>query len=161
MRDIDNLYIAQSKENIKMPNYKKVEKILNRCEFLDLLLRMSIKKYYQKSFDGRNKVQTKANAIEIFMENDLKPIIEAGKYEFDSYRKNRVYMKSIDNVLVTNENSLIELYNDYKSNESMLTLKGLVVLLNDKMIEIKGEEILKCFVLSKMLLVVEANVDQS
>ena len=160
LRDIDTLYMNQTKELIRAPNFKKVDKALNRSEFVDLLLRISIKKYYLKIFNG-SIVQSRRAAVEIFMGNDFSPIIEAGKYEYDNYRRRRVYQVLIDNILFTNQTALIEIYDNYKSNESFLTLKGLVLLLNDKNIEINEEEILKCFVLSKMLLTVEVNIGPS
>lgn len=145
-KDLDTIFIQESRETPRKAEINK-DRTLCRYEFIDIILRMAIKKYMNKK-----EINTYNAAIDKFLENEFFPTVKSADYTYEGYRYEKIHTEMVDNVLKAHEGTLEDVMSKYsKDDGKSLSLDEVRDLLKKGNFEIIPEELLKCFSLSKML----------
>ncbi len=154
---MDRLIIQQTKETPKAGDSSGKDRTLCRFEFVEILVRMAIKKHM-----GSKGITTYNGAIDKFFDNDFLPNVASADYAYEGYRYEKVQIDAVDNVLKNNEKILREIFNKFKSpNRDYITRKELQEFVIRSKLHIIEEEVVKCFILSKMPVIDELNPGNS
>lgn len=127
---------------------------LLRFEFIELVLRMGIKKYPNESQRIEN--------LEKFLEKDIISNFEAADYDYEGYRYEKVQTQMINDLLQHWIEQIRKKFDEIKQiNAEVVTLKALTSYLKQMRVPLIDQDIIKCFALSKMLIVDELSEDIS
>lgn len=149
-KDLDQIFIQESRDTPRKLQTNK-ERTICRSEFIDIILRMAIKKYISKK-----DTNTYNAAIDKFLENDFFPNVKSAEYSYEGYRYEKIHTEMVDNVLKAHDGLLEDVMKKFSKDEGKsIHLDEVRELLKKGKFEINPEELLKCFSLSKMLVIEE------
>lgn len=149
-KDLDQIFIQESKDSPrKLENVVK-DRSLCRYEFIDILMRMALKKYMSKK-----ESNTYIGAIDKFLEQDFFPNVKSADYSYEGYRYEKIHTEPVDQVLRAHEQLLKGMMNRFANGQEAIKLEEVENLLNKGNFGINHAELLKCFSLSKMMVVDE------
>jgi len=142
------MVLEQLKNSVKNAKTGFKEKSLLRFEFVELIIRMALKKY---STEGQGK-----DKIEKFMENNILPIFQSAEYVYEGYRYEKIHTVTMNNLLQHWIEQIKRQFSELKPSETgYVTLKSVSGFLNSKKVHLIDADVLKCFALSKMLIIDE------
>jgi len=159
IRDLDKIFIEESRDSPRKSKHSNKEKSICRYEFLEILIRMALKKYISKK---DSKSLTFNDAIDRFLEQDFLPNVKSADYSYEGYRYEKIHIDPMNAVLKANEEILQGVFQKYKKNESdVIYLDDVKEIMEKGGFEVVNAELLKCFALSKMMIVDELNPGSS
>lgn len=142
------MVLAQLKESPKNAKTGLKEKNFFRFEFIELLLRMGLKKYSS----GMSGIE----AVERFLEVDIIPGLKSAEYAYEGFRYERIQTQAMNNFLNIWVDQIKAVFDSLKkSNTNFVTLQAVSKYLAAKQINLDSPDITKCFGLSKMLVIDE------
>lgn len=154
IRDLDKIFIDEARDSPRKVKISNKEKSICRYEFIEILIRMAIKRYMGK----KDKSYTFNEAIDRFIEQDFLPNVKSADYAYEGYRYEKIHIDPMNVVLKANEEILRGLYEKYKKdNRNALYLDDVKEIMEKCGFEVVPAELLKCFALSQMLVIDELN----
>jgi len=154
IRDLDKIFIDEARDSPRKVKNSNKEKSICRYEFIEILIRMAIKRYMNK----KEKSYTYTEAIDRFFEQDFLPNVKSADYSYEGYRYEKIHIDPMNAVLKANEEILRGLFQKYKKdNSNVLYLDDVKEIMQKGSFEVVPAELLKCFALSKMLVIDELN----
>ena len=147
--DVDKILIQEAQNSKRHKEGKPIEGLFCRFEFMEILIRMALKKYFNMKTSG--SVATIAGAIEKFIEVDFIPNVESADYAYAGYRYEKVQIEPVETVLKANDTKLKTLFDTYKtSGRDYITVPETINMFKRVKFDISETEIVHCFALSKM-----------
>lgn len=156
--NIDSLYVALSKESPKSNITQNKDRSLCRFEFIELILRLSIKKYF-----GVKDITSYNGAVDKFLENDFYPNVKStADYTYEGFRYEKIQNEQVDQLLKTYEKNLKDIFEKYKqSGKDNLNLQDILKFIKYYNVNMDDEEVKQCFTLSKIMPVDELAIGTS
>lgn len=155
LKDLDHILINEIQTSPKAIASRSKEKTICRYEFIEVILRMAIRKYMNKyeilSYNG---------AIDKFLENDFFPYVKSADYSYEGFRYEKIHTETVDAALKSHEKLLTEVFKIYKEAE-VIGYEVIQKIIKKGRFEVVNEELLKCFALSKMLIIDELDPNNS
>jgi hypothetical protein len=159
IRDLDKIFTDETRDSPRKGKSYNKEKSICRYEFIDLLIRMAIKRYLNKK---DTKSYTYNDAIDRFFEQDFLPNVKTADYSYEGYRYEKIHIDPMNAILRANEEILKGVFQKFKKySGNVLYLEDVKEIMEKGGFEIVNAELLKCFALSKMLVVDELNPGES
>ena len=142
----------QLKESPRNTKSGMNEILLLRFEFIELLLRMGIKKYPAESQLIEN--------LEKFLEKDIIANLGSAEYDYEGYRYEKIQTQIVNDLLQDWIEPIRKKFDDIKQvSTDTVSLQSIVSLLKGMKVQLIEADIIKCFAFSKMLVVDEVNED--
>jgi len=111
---------------------------------------------------NKNEITSYNTAIDKFLENDFFPYMKSADYSYEGFRYEKIQTETVDAALKSHEKLLTEIFKIYKENETeVIKYEDIQKIIEKGNFEIVNEELLKCFALSKMLVIDELDPKNS
>lgn len=151
--ELDKLFIQECRDSPRVGDSPNKDRVLCRYEFIELVLRMAIKKYM-----GQKGINTYTAAIDRFLDNDFFPNTRSTDYSYEGFRYQKIQTDSVDLTLKHHEDTWRTLFEKFKSSSrDTISLKEILDLLKTAEISVIDEELKQCFILSKVMPIDELN----